>query len=109
MRDPARIDRIMKLLTLAWKAPGTEDQRLGQLLNNVHRVAAGDGGAPIWNTDDDRWEEALATIVLRGWTEALATKPEPRDGVPMTCATCAQLCSASDEGECWICYDERQS
>jgi hypothetical protein len=53
MRDPARIDRILKHLRDYWRL--YPDQRLGQLVIN---------GCPkdedlVWHTQDDEWEKAL--------------------------------------------------
>jgi uncharacterized protein YihD (DUF1040 family) len=55
MRDPKRIDKILKQLEKAWKkAP---DLRLGQLLVDV----SGNGGTKLENNlfyyEDDNWED----------------------------------------------------
>ena len=58
MRDPARIDRIIEKLRLAWKE--TPDQRLGQLLVNL---AYADNLTPsvsdVWVMEDEKWEAAI--------------------------------------------------
>ena len=59
MRDPARIDRILKLLEQRWKeAPG---QRLGQLVSNFTAAVLGD----VFVIEDERLEASLA----RGWKQ----------------------------------------
>ena len=66
---PRRIERISEVLDAlheAWKRPGNEDQRLGQLLINTVLHDRGDLSPEqiertLWNLDDD---ELLA--LLRG-------------------------------------------
>lgn len=64
MRDPARIERIVRLLEQRWKEQ--PDQRLGQLVVNFMREK--DWGEWSWeidvfNVEDDALEAALAD----GW------------------------------------------
>jgi len=60
MRDPARIDRILKLLEQRWKEQ--PDQRLGQLVVNFLRHAD-DDTVQVFYVEDDAMEASLA----RGW------------------------------------------
>lgn len=68
MRDPARIDRILKLLEQRWKeAP---DQRLGQLVLNFvsgtkHPRNSVEARLFVHLTEDDDLEASLA----RGWEQ----------------------------------------
>lgn len=58
MRDPARINRIIDKLWLAWKQ--VPDQRLGQLLINIgHLTDPVVTESNIWVTEDDKWEAAI--------------------------------------------------
>lgn len=60
MRDPERIDRIVERLRILWhKMP---DQRLGQLLMNIHRYGYDDDKVSIWQIEDDVWETSIALI-----------------------------------------------
>jgi len=59
MRDPARIDRILKLLEQRWKEQ--PDQRLGQLVCNFTAPVLGD----VFVIEDERLEASLA----RGWKQ----------------------------------------
>jgi uncharacterized protein YihD (DUF1040 family) len=64
MRDPARIDRILKLLEQRWKEQ--PDQRLGQLVTNFSTYVDDAGWAheiDVFNREDDEIEASLA----RGW------------------------------------------
>jgi hypothetical protein len=55
VRDPARIDRMIRLLARVWKA--APDQRLGQLVTNLLE----DGGeqSNVWLIEDDVAERKL--------------------------------------------------
>jgi hypothetical protein len=46
MRDVKRIDKILKLLEIAWK--NNQDMRLGQLIENIAGY-----GVRIWHIEDD--------------------------------------------------------
>lgn len=50
MRDPERIERILRMLESLWKK--YPDQRLGQLLGNWVFIN-------LWNQEDDITEERL--------------------------------------------------
>lgn len=56
MRDPNRIDRILKLLGKVWKE--VPDWRLGQLVSNLVG-----NDAYIFYVEDDKLEEKLKEIV----------------------------------------------
>ena len=55
MRDPARIDRILKKLAFEWKK--FPDMRLGQLLHVLMTVW--DDGKDVFYYEDDHLESAL--------------------------------------------------
>ena len=66
MRDPERIDRVVEKLRQLWhKMP---DQRLGQLLLNVHQFSDVDWGTGIWHVEDDIWEKTFEKISKDGFT-----------------------------------------
>lgn len=54
MRDPKRIDRILKLIENSWKR--YPDLRLGQLLINLGIVK---DDVATWRIEDKDWEEYL--------------------------------------------------
>jgi len=67
MRDPARIARIVNLLTEAWaKNP---DLRLGQLIEGMREFR----DPEIWQIEDDVWERKLKWLVVQGFGAARET------------------------------------
>ena len=60
MRDPERIDRVLKALSVAWhKVP---DWRLGQLICNMQRAAGND----LFYVEDDKFAELLEEYFNEG-------------------------------------------
>lgn len=57
MRDPARIDTIIKKLEKAWYL--FPDWRLGQLVSNLQ----GAGQHDVFHPEDDEWENWLDSFL----------------------------------------------
>lgn len=57
-RDPARINKILKLLKKYWTAPGRTDLRLAQIIMNLY----GKPGDP-YNFEDDDLIKALEKVI----------------------------------------------
>jgi hypothetical protein len=57
MRDPERIDRVLKKIEKFWKI--YPDLRLGQMLVIIHNLSTHGKGADVFNTEDDEWEKWL--------------------------------------------------
>ncbi len=58
MRDPKRIDRILKLIGDYWKKH--PDQRFGQMMINARII---NDDIRIWNNEDKDFEEYLKELV----------------------------------------------
>lgn len=66
MRDPERIDRLLEKLRIIWYV--LQDQRLGQLMNNFHRLIS---NTHIFHVEDDEWERLMDKQLFewdKGWT-----------------------------------------
>ena len=74
MRDPERIDRMLKLLEAIWKA--NPDWRFGQLVCNVHPDMR-KANPMLFHTRDENWEHALGHWAKRGAVPPRKPKPEP--------------------------------
>ena len=86
MRDPARIDRILKHLRDLWRL--YPDQRLGQLLTNFCPVDE----KLVWFTEDDRWEASLEAAANKcprcgGVLQRTGLTP-PDEGEAIGCSSC---------------------
>jgi hypothetical protein len=57
MRDPERIDRILKKLVLEWKK--YPDYRLAQLIENLKRFHSDDAPPDLFYWEDESLEKAL--------------------------------------------------
>lgn len=70
MRDPARIDRLLNKLRVAWQA--SPDQRLTQLLSNLVRGEWPARHGVSFNTEDDVVEAELDIHLANGcnWSGA---------------------------------------
>lgn len=58
MRDPQRIDRILKLIGEYWKKH--PDQRFGQMIINAGIL---EDNNRVWNNEDKAFEEFLQELV----------------------------------------------
>jgi len=63
MRDPARIDRIINKLRIAWK--NSPDQRLGQLVMNAVAYGAGERINDIFHVEDEETENGLEKMISK--------------------------------------------
>jgi len=61
-RNPARIERILEKLRIIWHI--NDDQRLGQLLENIWVAAKGPEFLDSWCIEDDVWEAAIDRVLL---------------------------------------------
>ncbi len=60
MRDPKRIDEMLKLLERAWKSQ--PDLRLGQLIANATRVVGPSCACHIFQVEDDAMETGIRVL-----------------------------------------------
>jgi hypothetical protein len=62
MRNPARIDRILKLLKEYWDRPGYQDMRLGQIIYALHSFYTKEyrDTGDVFNFEDEDLERILA-------------------------------------------------
>ena len=74
MRDPRRIDRLLEKLRIIWDAH--RDQRLGQLVNNLHRFIS---DVHIFHIEDYEWEQLMDDEIMNlengvpGWRNGKKT------------------------------------
>lgn len=57
-RNPERIDKILKELEIYWKNPANTDQRLGQIICNLSKLAHWKPDSPF-HFEDDKLLEML--------------------------------------------------
>lgn len=62
MRQPERIERVLEKLRIIWNV--YQDQRLGQLLENIWVELFGFKTIDHWNTEDVEWEKAMDFMLL---------------------------------------------
>lgn len=81
MRDPARIDRVLKKLRLLWQR--YPDLRLGQLIQNAKSQAGeGSGNVPLFTVEDDVMEVGLDNLMdSLSAVDRLSDLTESDDGV----------------------------